>query len=65
VSLAVLDLFGENDSPAVLNNAVKRAASIKHRKGSQPIRVPAADHFFNDHHGDLVKYVKGFLDKSM
>jgi pimeloyl-ACP methyl ester carboxylesterase len=65
IKLPVLDLYGENDSPGVLENAVQRAASIKHRKGSQQIRVPKADHFFNNHHSDLVKYVKGFLDKSM
>jgi pimeloyl-ACP methyl ester carboxylesterase len=65
IKLPVLDLYGENDSPGVLENAVQRAASIKHRKGSQQIRVPKADHFFNNHHSDLVKYVKGFLDQSM
>jgi pimeloyl-ACP methyl ester carboxylesterase len=65
VRVPVLDLFGEHDAPAVLKNAGKRAASIEQRKGSQQIRAPKADHFFNNRHGDLVKYVKGFLDKSM
>lgn len=65
ITLPVLDLYGENDSPGVLENAQKRAASIRDRKGSQQIMAPRADHFFNKQHADLVKYVKDFLDKSM
>ncbi len=63
VKLAVLDLYGENDSPGILANAKKRAASIKDRKGSQQIMAPKADHFFTNLHPELVRYVKDFLDK--
>lgn len=63
MKLPVLDLYGENDSPTVLKNAKKRAASIKERTGSLQIIAPKADHFFNDQHAELVGYVKDFLDK--
>jgi len=65
MKLPVLDLLGENDLPAVLTGASQRAASIKDLKRSQQIMAPKADHFFNNHQAELVKYVRDFLDKSM
>jgi pimeloyl-ACP methyl ester carboxylesterase len=65
IKFPVLDLYGENDLPAVLTGAKRRAASIKDLKRSQQIMAPKTDHFFNGHQAELVKYVKDFLDKSL
>jgi pimeloyl-ACP methyl ester carboxylesterase len=64
LKLPVLDLYGENDLPAVLKGAKRRAASIANLKRSQQIMAPRADHFFNNQQADLVRYVRDFLDKS-
>jgi len=65
MKLPVLDLYGENDSPAVLRGAMRRASSVKASKRSQQIMAPNADHFFTSRHGELVRYVKEFLDRSL
>ena len=65
MKLPVLDLYGENDLPAVLKGAERRAASIKDLQRSQQIMAPKADHFFNDHRTELERYVREFLNKSL
>lgn len=60
----VLDLYGEHDFPGVLELAAKRAAAIKHIRGSAQIRVAGADHFFNGMDAELLRQVKLFLDRS-
>ncbi|MDP1671876.1 MAG: DUF3530 family protein [Burkholderiales bacterium] len=60
----VLDLMGEKDLPAVLDNASKRAASIQTVRGSGQISVAGADHFFNGKERELVQQVKLFLDRA-
>ena len=65
MKLPVLDLYGENDLPAVLKGAERRAASIKDLQRSQQIMAPKADHFFNDHQAELERYVREFLNKSL
>lgn len=59
----VLDLYGENDFPGVLELAAKRAATIKTVRGSAQIRVAGADHFFQGMDNELVRNVKLFLDR--
>lgn len=59
----VLDLMGEKDLPAVLDNAAKRAAVLRNLRGSAQISVAGADHFFNGHESELVRTVKLFLDR--
>jgi pimeloyl-ACP methyl ester carboxylesterase len=59
----VLDLYGENDFPGVLELAAKRAATIKTVRGSAQIRVSGADHFFQGMDNELVRNVKLFLDR--
>ncbi|MEY4598323.1 MAG: hypothetical protein RLZZ445_1120 [Pseudomonadota bacterium] len=59
----VLDLYGENDFPGVLELAAKRAAAIKTVRGSAQIRVSGADHFFQGMDNELVRNVKLFLDR--
>lgn len=64
VKLPVLDLYGGNDLPGVLQNARARAASFK-VKGSKQIVVPQADHFFNNRDAELVKSVMDYLDQNL
>lgn len=45
LSVAVLDVYGENDLPIVLKGAVQRAVSLKGRANSSQIKVPGVDHF--------------------
>jgi predicted alpha/beta-hydrolase family hydrolase len=58
----VLDLYGEKDLPAVLDNAGRRAAAIKAVRGSGQVQVAGADHFFTGVREELVRQVKLFLD---
>jgi len=60
----VLDLMGEKDLPAVLDNAAKRAAAIRNIRGSGQISVAGADHFFNGMERELLQQVKLFLDRA-
>lgn len=60
----VLDLMGEKDLPAVLDNATKRAEAIRNIRGSGQISVAGADHFFNGMERDLLQQVRLFLDRA-
>jgi len=60
----VLDLYGEKDLPAVMEDAAKRANAIRNIRGSAQIRVAGADHFFNGMDNELVRNVKLFLDRA-
>jgi pimeloyl-ACP methyl ester carboxylesterase len=62
IGIPVLDLYGENDLPPVLNMAKKRAASLKGNPKSRQVRVPKSDHFYNNHEAEMVQEVKSFLD---
>jgi dienelactone hydrolase len=58
----VLDLYGENDFPIVLEGAAKRAAAIRTIRGSGQVQVAGADHFFAGMENELVRRVRQFLD---
>lgn len=60
--IPVLDLYGEKDYPAVLDNAGKRAAAIKTVRGSGQVQIAGADHFFAGMEDELVLRVRQFLD---
>jgi pimeloyl-ACP methyl ester carboxylesterase len=62
VSIPVLDMYGENDLPPVLEMAKKRAASLKKSAKSRQLVVPKSDHFYNNHEAEMVHEVKQFLD---
>lgn len=64
VRIPVLDLYGDNDLPGVLQNARMRAASFR-VKGSKQVVAQHADHFFNDRDAELVKTVQDYLDKGL
>jgi pimeloyl-ACP methyl ester carboxylesterase len=62
VRIPVLDMYGENDLPPVLNMVKKRAESLKGNKKSRQVRMAKSDHFYTSHETQMVKEVKRFLD---
>lgn len=64
LKLPVFDLYGQNDLPQVVTGAGKRAAGLK-QKGSSQVEVPGADHFFEGKEAELLKQVRGWLDKTL
>lgn len=64
IGVPVLDLMGEKDLPAVLDNAGRRAAAIRGIRGSAQISIAGADHFFNGREAELVRTVRMFLDRA-
>lgn len=61
----VLDLYGENDLPAVLSAAKKRAAGLRGNARSAQVVSPKADHFFNGREAQLLGHVREFLDQAL
>ena len=65
LKLPVFDLYGQNDLPAVVKNAPKRAAWLKDRAGSRQQSVPGANHFFEGLDTTLIEAVRGYLDQTL
>jgi pimeloyl-ACP methyl ester carboxylesterase len=61
IRIPVLDLYGENDLPPVLNMSKKRAVSLKGKSKSKQVRVPKSDHFYTSHEAEMVFEVTKFL----
>lgn len=61
----ILDLFGEKDLPAVLDDAGTRAVALKRLRGSGQVQVAGADHFFAGMENELVRQVRLFLDNRL
>ncbi len=64
VRMPMLDLYGENDLPAVLKNAPQRLKWLG-QTGSAQQRTPGADHFFSGKDEALFEAVKSFLDRTL
>lgn len=62
--LPVLDLYGDNDLPAVLDNAKKRKGSLK-AAGSKQVVIPHTDHFYTGHEAEMVAAVAAFLNETL
>lgn len=62
INAPVLDLYGANELPRVLEGAAERKASLKDKALSKQVVVPDTDHFFANHEDAMVKAVKDFLD---
>lgn len=61
----VLDLYGENDLPAVLENAKARAQSLSGNGKSAQAVAPRADHFFEGKDDLLLRLIGDYLDKTL
>lgn len=64
LKMPVLDLYGANDLPQVLNGAKQRGQSLKGKAKSKQVVVPHADHFFNDRDAELVQNVQRYLNQA-
>ena len=64
VKLPILDLYGDNDLPAVLGNAGTRKGSLANPASKQVV-VAKTDHFFTGHEGAMVGAVADFLKDSL
>ena len=64
LKLPVLDLYGQNDLPGVLQNVSVRAPGLK-QPGSTQQRLPGADHFFEGQDGPLLEAVSGYLGQHL
>ncbi len=62
--MPVLDLYGENDYPAVLRMAPQRLEMMKKagNPASRQVKVPDADHYFVDRDEALLEAVGDWLD---
>ncbi len=65
LKVPVLDLYGEEDFPAVLGAAKQRAAAIRTVRRSGQVQVAGADHFFAGRENELVRQVGLFLDSRL
>ena len=61
IKIPVLDLFGENDLPGVLQSAPLREKAAAHNKKYSQQKVAGASHFFEGKDDELVKAVKDAL----
>lgn len=64
INAPVLDLYGENDLPHVLNSTSQRKRSLLNPASRQQ-SITQADHFFNGHEEPMFAAVKMFLDEQV
>ena len=62
--MPILDLYGDNDLPAVLKMAGERKQSLK-TQGSKQQVIARADHFFTGHEAAMVDAVAAFLGETL
>ena len=65
IKIPVLDVFGERDWDVTRWGADERRVQIERVPGSAQVVVPKATHFFERQEEDLIKVVKGFLDRTL
>lgn len=65
LKLPILDIFGSEDLPVVLDTASTRAAAAKkaHNSAYTQVRVKGANHFFTDRYGSLRTRLNEWLAK--
>ncbi len=64
LKLPILDLYGDNDLPAVLGNAGARKGSLANPVSKQ-VMIARTDHFFTGHEGEMVAAVADFLNATL
>lgn len=65
LSVPVLDLYGDQEYPAVIRGAKQRLEFIKRagNKKSSQMTVPGADHYFTEKDDELLKIVSEWMQK--
>ena len=64
IKTPLLDLYGSEDLPEVLDSAADRAAAAGRAAGDySQLQVAGADHFFDGEETELLEAVNGWLDK--
>jgi pimeloyl-ACP methyl ester carboxylesterase len=61
LKLPILDVYGENDLPASVNAAARRARSIAGIPHVKQVRIAAADHFYAKRENSLVEEIDTWL----
>ena len=61
VKIPILDVYGENDMPPVLNAAARRKRSIADAPGSGQIMIAGADHFYTGKGDELAQTIADYL----
>jgi hypothetical protein len=61
VKVPMLDLYGSNDLPEVVNNAAKRKSAASKNPQYQQVMTKGADHFFNGLEAQLISTVDDWL----
>jgi len=64
IKLPVMDIYGDNDLPPVLDKAQKRKGSLK-AAGSKQVVMAHADHFYSGHEAEMVAAVADFLSATL
>jgi pimeloyl-ACP methyl ester carboxylesterase len=65
IKIPVLDVFGERDWDVTRWGADERRTQLERVPGSAQVVVPKATHFFERQEEELIKVVKGFLDRTL
>jgi len=67
IRLPVLDIFGNEDLPVVLDTVAARAAAANKagNRAYTQVRVKGANHFFTDRYPDLRSHLQTWLNKSL
>jgi alpha-beta hydrolase superfamily lysophospholipase len=64
LKLPILDLYGDNDLPPVLEKAAQRKRSLVAGESRQRM-IARTDHFFTGHEGEMVAAVADFLNATL
>ena len=62
ISVPILDLYGSEDLPQVLESSAARAAAASGTAAFQQLVVDGADHFFEGAEDELLKHVQAWLE---
>ena len=62
INIPVLDLYGSEDLPGVLDTSEKRQQSAAHNKGYQQKVIDGAGHFFDDQNAELIDAIDQWLN---
>lgn len=63
INIPVLDLYGSDDLPGVLETSALRASAAKHNKAYKQQVVQGAEHFFDDKNEQLIEAINQWLEQ--